>query len=190
MGTLRPGPTLPLPPALAAAVAPRRALLAPLNAQIVAAEAQRAAGVHADDVLRRLTTGPGVGPGTAAPFGALRDTAGRGAGPQHVAAYLGRVPAERRSGARQPRGAIPTAGNRRARRLLVQAAGGLRRPRSPEAAALQRWARQLAARRGKHVAAGALARRLAGTRYALWREGTGYQAQRVGGLRRPPRAAA
>ena len=181
---------LTLPPPLAAAVAPLRDIVAPLNAQIAAAESRLAAGVHADDVLRRLTTVPGVGPVTATTFVATLDTVVRFAGPHQVAAYLGLVPSERSSGERLQRGAITKAGNRRARRILVQAAWGLLRTRGPEAAALRDWARQLAARRGKNVAVVGLARRIAGILYALWRDGTAYEARRVRGVRRAPQAAA
>jgi len=181
---------LPLPPALAATIAPLRALLAPINEQIAATDARLAARVQTDDVLRRLTTVPGVGPVTAATFVAILDTVARFAGPHEVAAYLGLVPSERSSGERQQRGAITKAGNRRARWILVQAAWSLLRTRGPAAVTLQSWARQLAARRGKHVAVVALARRMAGILYALWRDGTTYEAQRVRGGRRAPQAAA
>ena len=39
------------------------------------------------------------------------------------------------------------------------------------------WARRLAERRGRPVAAVALARKLAGILFALWRDGTTYQAK-------------
>jgi hypothetical protein len=48
------------------------------------------------------------------------------------------------------------------------------RRRPPEAEALWTWALRIAARRGKHVAVVALARRLAGILYALLRDGTLY----------------
>jgi transposase len=179
-----------LPPPLAAAIAPLQALLAPLNEQIAAADARLAAGVTADAVMRRLATVPGVGPVTAATFVATLDTAVRFAGPHQVAAYLGLVPSEYSSGERQQRGAITKAGHRRARRVLVQAAWGLLRTRSPDAAALRAWAQQLAARRGKRVAVVALARRIAGILFALWRDGTVFEATRVRGVRRPSRAVA
>ena len=40
------------------------------------------------------------------------------------------------------------------------------------------WARQLAERRGRPVAAVALARKLAGIMFAMWRDGTTYQSKR------------
>ena len=140
--------------------------------------------------MRRLTTVPGVGPVTAATFVATLDSAARFAGPHQVAAYLGLVPSEHSSGERQQRGAITKTGNRRTRRVLVQAAWGLLRTRAAEATTLRTWAEHLAARRGKRVAVVALARRIAGIRYALWRDRTVYDAARAGGGRRPSSAAA
>ena len=127
---------------------------------------------------------------TATTFVATLDTVTHFAGPHQVGAYLGLVPSEHSSGERQHRGAITKTGNRRARRILVQAAWGLLRTRGPEAAALRTWAHRLAARRGKRVAVVALARRIAGILYAVWRDGTVYQATPARSVRRSPAAAA
>jgi transposase len=66
--------------------------------------------------------------------------------------------------------------------LLVQAAWCIlrRRPR-PETAALRAWADRIAGRRGRCIAAVALARRLAGILFAIWRDGTLYDATKVRG---------
>jgi hypothetical protein len=55
--------------------------------------------------------------------------------------------------------------------------------------ALWTWALRIAARRGKHVAVVALARRLAGILYALLREGTVYTPRHPAALPDPARAA-
>jgi transposase len=86
-------------------------------------------------------------------------------------------------------GAITKAGNTRLRWLLVQAAWGVWRDRPAASAPLQRWATGLAARRGKGIAVVALARRLAGILFALWRDGTTFDPVRVG-QRAPVGAAA
>ena len=52
---------------------------------------------------------------------------------------------------------------------------------------LRHWAERIAARRGKRVAVVALARRLAGILYALWRDGSVYDEAQVG--QRPRRMA-
>jgi transposase len=178
-----------VPPAPAAVVAPLVELLGPLNAAIAAADAGMARRLAADPVAQRLATTPGVGPVTAVAFVATLDDVGRFARPGQVAAYLGLVPREHSSGERQRRGAITKAGNTRLRWLLVQAAWGVWRDRHAASAPLRRWAMGLAARRGKGIAVVALARRLAGILFALWRDGTTFDPARVGG-RRPTEAAA
>jgi hypothetical protein len=56
--------------------------------------------------------------------------------------------------------------------LLVEAAWALLRWRRPQNEALYDWAMRIAARRGKARAVVALARKLAGILYAMWRDGT------------------
>jgi len=63
--------------------------------------------------------------------------------------------------------------------LLVEAAWRLLRTKSVEAAALRAWAHRVAGRRGKKIAVVALARRLAGVLYAMWRDGMPYDASRI-----------
>jgi Transposase IS116/IS110/IS902 family len=84
-------------------------------------------------------------------------------------AYLGLVPSEFSSGDSQRRGPITKAGPGRARWLRIQTAVSILRRRPPAAEPLWTWtwALRIAARRGKHVAVVALARRLAGILYAL-----------------------
>lgn len=164
-------------------MAPLRALLAPLNAAIAAADARMARRLGADQIARRLATTPGVGPVTAVAFRATLDDVARFARPGQVAAYLGLVPGEYSSGERQHRGAITKAGNTRLRWLLVQAAWGIWRARHAAALPLRTWAQRVAARRGKGIAVVALARRLAGILFALWRDGTRFDPARVGGRR-------
>ena len=65
--------------------------------------------------------------------------------------------------------------------LLVEAAWCiLRRKKKPETALLRDWADRIAVRRGSHVAAVALARRVAGILYAMWRDQTEYDANQIG----------
>lgn len=60
--------------------------------------------------------------------------------------------------------------------LLVEAAWRLLRSTQPEAAALRAWGEQVARRRGRRIAAVALARRVAGILYAMWRDETPFRA--------------
>ena len=82
------------------------------------------------------------------------------------------VPRELSSGERQYRGRITKAGNRRLRCLLVEAAWGILRHKRADTESLRDWVLRIAARRGKKIAAVALARKLAGILYAMWRDGT------------------
>jgi transposase len=180
--------TVAVPPAFQPLVAPLRELLAPLNAALDAADATIAMHLAAEPAAPRLQSVPGVGPVTAATVIAALDTPTRFASAGHVAAYLGLVPREWSSGDHQQRGSITKTGNRRARAMLVQAAWGVWRDRHPASVPLRQWVERLAARRGKRVAVVALARRLAGILFALWRDGTRFDAARLG--QRPTPAVA
>jgi transposase len=93
-----------------------------------------------------------------------------------VESYLGLVPGETSSSESQQRLSITKAGSAAMRWLLVQAAWSLRtRCRSIGARPLQLWALQVEQRRGKRIATVALARKLAGILYALWRDGATYE---------------
>jgi len=166
---------LPMTPALQAELAPVLALLEPLNAQIAAADARLTALAAEDPRVARLTTAPTIGPVTAVAFVATRDNVERFGSAHQVAAYLGLTPSEKSSGEQQRRGRISKTGNTRMRYLLVEAAWRILRTKQPAAAGLRAWAEQIAQRRGRSVAAVALARRLAGILYAMWRDGQDYR---------------
>lgn len=179
--------TLPQSSTLAAELAPLLTLLAPLNAAIAAADHRLAQLERTDPSVALLMTAPGVGAVTASALVATIDDVTRFASAHQCEAYLGVVPGERSSGEVRRIGPITKAGNRRARWLLVEAAWRLLRSQDPASAPLRAWARPIAARRGSRIAAVALARRLAGILYAMWRDGVPYDARKV---RRPRRAPA
>jgi transposase len=166
-------------PTLGAELTPLLALLPALTAEIAAREVELAALAAADPVITRLATAPGVGVLTAAGVVAVLDDITRFRSAHAVEAYLGLVPREYSSAERQHRGGITKAGNSYARWLLVEAGWRLLRAKAPAAAPLRAWGLAVAARRGKRVAAVALARRLAGVLYAMWRDETDYAAPRV-----------
>jgi len=170
---------LPLSVAVAAELAPLVALLEPLNAQIAAADGRLAALAAADAVVQRLMTAPTIGPVTAVAYVATLDDVGRFATARRVAAYLGLAPTERSSGEQQRRGPISKTGNPRVRCLLVEAGWRILRSTQPAAAPLRAWAERIAARRGRAIAAVALARRLAGILYAMWRDDVDYRAAAI-----------
>ncbi len=181
---------LPLSPSLAALIAPVLRLLKPLNEQIEKLDAQLAVRAREDEHSRRLMTAPGVGPVTAVAFVATVDCVMRFGNAHQLESYIGLVPREWSSSETQRKGSITKAGNTRMRWLLVEAAWCiLRRNKKPETSLLRDWADQIARRRGSHVAAVALARRLAGILYAMWRDGTDYDAGQIGRRGHMPKVA-
>jgi transposase len=153
-------------------IEPLLIMLKSLNEQIKLADEKLAEIVKDDEVVKRLTTVPGVGPVTATTYAATLDGAARFQDAKQVRSYLGLVPREHNSGEKQHRGRISKAGNSRARALLVEAAWALLRWKTPKTQALHERATKIAARRGKATAVVALARKLAGILFALWRDGT------------------
>lgn len=170
---------LPLSPELQAELAPLLALYTPLNEQIKMSEDRLAALARTEPIMRLLTTVPGVGPVTAASFVSTIDDVARFESAHHVEAYLGLVPSERSSGERRQLGSITKTGNTRTRWLLVEAAWCILRFTSIETDALRSWATAIAVRRGNRIATVALARRLAGILFAMWRDGTTYDAAKL-----------
>jgi transposase len=124
----------------------------------------------------RLMSIPGVGPVTAVTFVATIDDPDRFPVAHRVASYLGLTPGENSSSMRQQRTSITKAGSSSMRRTLIQAAWVAFRlcPNDP----MVRWAMRLAERRGKPIAVVALARKMSGVMYALWRDRTSYNPSR------------
>lgn len=131
-----------------------------------------------EPVVLQLTTTPGVGPIVAASFVSVVDDANRFHRAHQVEAYLGLVPSETSSGGKRRIGSITKQGNSYLRALLVQAAWViLRTPNRGDP--LRSWGQAIATRRGKRIATVALARRLAGVLWAMWRDGTVYDPELV-----------
>jgi transposase len=170
---------LPLPPALAATLTAPRALLTTLDAEIRQADAAVGQIAIHDPVVARLTSAPGIGPVTAAAFVATLDGAARFAGAHQVESYLGLVPSEASSAEYRRRGHITKAGDPRMRWLLVQAAWAVWHAKTADAQPLRAWAQRIAHRRGRGVAVVALARRLAGILFAMWRDETPFEVARL-----------
>ena len=171
--------TMPLPGRLLSMIAPLLAIMRHLNAQLVYSDQTIEQLAAHDARVQRLRTVPSVGPVTATAFVATIDDVWRFRRAHEVEAYLGLVPRELSSGESQRRGHITKAGHAHMRWLLIQVAVSILRRRPPEADALRSWALRIAARRGKHIAVVALARRLAGILYALLRDGTVFEPRRV-----------
>jgi len=149
-------------------------VLETLNAQIAAAAKELAEIAEKNELTHRLMTVPGVGPVTAIRFVAALDQVDRFPNGAYVASYLGLIPGENTTGYRTKRTRLTKAGAPAVRWALGQAAWSvfLQRKESP----MGRWAKQVAQRRGRQVAITALARKLSQVLYALWRDGTSYDA--------------
>jgi transposase len=180
---------LSLPQWLESEIAPLLAVMEKLNEEIRAADGRIAKRAREDTVVRRLCTAPGVGVVTAVGFRAALDEAGRFRGAHQVECYLGLVPREMSSGEKRHRGRITKSGNGRARWLLVEAAWAVWRSRTAESAGLRMWAQRIEVRRGKRVATVALARRLAGILFAMWRDGTSFEPRKLRTVGVAPKAA-
>jgi transposase len=163
---------LEIPEVLKAQLQPLMRLLGGLQGELDAADNRIKSIVRGDEVIQRLCTVPGVGPITATAFVATIDTIDRFSGAHQVESYLGLVPSERSSGEQQRKGRITKAGNSRLRYLLVEAAWSVLLSRKESTEELRAWAQRIAMRRGMKTAIVALARKLAGILYAMWRDGT------------------
>jgi transposase len=136
--------------------------------------------VEKDTVVQNLMTCPGVGPITALGFRAVIDDVSRFKEAHAVQSYLGLTPGEDSSSQRQRRTSITKAGSGSMRRVLVQAAWcNLKKPKKGKApeelSDMQEWATKVAERRGRPKAAVALARKMAGILFAMWRDNTPYE---------------
>jgi transposase len=177
-----------------------RALTVPLVAtlttaqeQIVRMDAELAEIAKLEPVIQLCATVPGVAVIVAATFVSVIDDAKRFRNAHAVSAYLGLVPGENTTGGKRRLGGITKHGNARARSMLVQSAWLILRSGQKDDA-LSRWASHLQETRGTKIAVVALARKLAGVLWAMWKHGTaydaGYAAQKSGeGLRREAQSA-
>ena len=163
--------------ALRALISPLIELLEQVGKQLTVLDAELDARSKADPLVVQLTSAPGVGPVVATAYISVIDSAKRFRNAHQVAAYVGLVPKEDSSGGRRKLGSITKQGNAYLRTLLVQAAWNVMRQRGDDP--MKTWAQAVAKRRGKRVAVVAVARRLAGVLWAMWRDGTLYHAPEV-----------
>lgn len=145
-----------------------------LNEQVAAADEELEQLAMEDPVCKRLMSVPGVGPITSLRFAAALDDRTRFPTAHAVQGYLGLTPGEHSSSERQQRTGITKAGPAPVRRALIQAAWNFRRLRPLDPIAV--WATQIEQRRGKFIATVAVARKLAGVLFAIWRDGSTYEA--------------
>lgn len=160
-----------------------RSIVEPLVAMLEAIEPQlRMADAKLEQVCRQepavveLCTTPGVSIIIAAQYVSVIDDAKRFKHAHQVESYLGLVPSEHTSVHRKL-GSITKQGNSYLRALLVQAGWCILRSKAKDPLVL--WAKEVSRRRGKRIAVVAVARRLAGILWAMWRKGTVYDAEHL-----------
>lgn len=147
-----------------------------LSQQIAEADKEVERLSQAEPLCRRLRQVVGVGPITSLRFVAQLDEISRFSSAHAVQSYLGLTPGENSSSERKRRTGITKAGSAALRSALIEAAWNLRRYRPQDPIAL--WANEIEKRRGKKIAVTAVARKLAGILYAMWRDGSDYDAKR------------
>jgi transposase len=143
-----------------------------LTEQIRAADKELEALAKQDPLCQRLMTVPGIGPTTAVRFAAAVDDVSRFRNAHVLQSYLGLTPGEDSSGERQRRTRITKAGSVHVRWALTMASHAARfhYPNDP----MVLWSKNIERRSNKLIATTALARKLAGVLYAIWRDGTSY----------------
>jgi len=148
-----------------------------LNNQIKAVSNAQEKSAKEDRICRLLMTMPGIGPITAMRYRAAVDEVGRFKNAHDVESYFGLTPGEDSSSERKRILSITKAGSSEVRWTLVQAAWCYWRlhPNQP----MGQWATAVAHRRGRQVAAVALARKMAGILWSMWRQETSFDHKRA-----------
>lgn len=154
-----------------------------LHAAAKAATQDVGAWAEQNPVCVRLMTVPGVAKVTATRFVAAIDRVDRFTSAHQVESYLGLTPGEDSSSDRRRITSITKAGPSAVRWVLVQAAWAAMRTRPSDA--MCEWALNIARRRGGRIATIALARKIAGILFAIWRDGTTYQPRRGAAVSQP-----
>jgi transposase len=166
-----------LPASVHELIRPLIDVLRTIDPQIIDVDKQLDALLEPVASVQILSSAPGVANIVAAAFISVIDSPNRFRTAHQVQAYLGLVPSERTSG-RRKLGAITKQGNAYVRALLVQAAWCVLRQKHSDP--LKHWGMAVAKKRGKRVAAVAVARRLAGILWAMWRTQTHYDRELLG----------
>jgi transposase len=126
--------------------------------------------------VRRLETVPGVGPIVALTAIAVFADVSRFGSAKHAASYSGLVPSTFQSGDRDTHGHITKRGSAELRTMLCEAAHQARRATHP----LHPHFTRLCARRGYKLAVVAVAHRLCRILFAMLRDGSDFDVQRIG----------
>lgn len=157
----------------------KRALISieTLTMQLCGADKELEGTAGEDPTCQLLMTAPGIGPTAAVRFAAVVDEIARFPGAHRLESYLGLTPGENSSSGRKRRTGVTKAAVPKVRWALVQSAWVARRYYKDDPMVV--WSLEVEKRRGRRIAVMALARRLAGVLYAMWRDGKRYDAHHV-----------
>ena len=139
------------------------------------AEALIAQTVQENEACQRLVQIPGIGPVTAT---AVISAIGNGAAfrkGREFAAWMGVVPREHSTGGKQNLLGISKRGNRYLRKLFVQCARAVLQQKTKQTPGLKAWLEKLTSHTHRHVAAVALANKLARIAWAVLATGEAYR---------------
>ena len=139
-----------------------------LNGQITEADDELEEIAKTDPTCKLMMTAPGVGPISALRFVAAVDHVDRFPDAHRLESYIGLTPGEKSSSDKKQRTGLTKAGAVKVRWVFIQAAWAARRYYKDDP--VVQWSMEVEKRRGKHVAVAALARRLVGILYAMWRD--------------------
>ncbi|MNC85349.1 Transposase IS116/IS110/IS902 family protein [compost metagenome] len=151
-------------------------MLKGLEDKIAVLDREIAARVRQDEMARRLTSVPGIGPVIAAALAALApppETFRKG---RDFAAWVGLTPRQRSSGGKEKLGAITKMGERSLRRLLIIGASTVVRWAVKNAPPAGSWLARMLARKPRMLVTVALAGKMARVAWALMRNGGLYRA--------------
>lgn len=164
-----------LPAKAKEALRPLLISLRTIRAQILAFDRLVANSLRNDPVCQRLSTIPGIGPLTATALAQTIGDANRFDSGRDLSAWIGLTPKSCSSGGKQRNGSISKQGDQYLRRLLVQCAHSLIQSHQRYKKTPMPWIDAIVARRGKKIAAVALANKLARLVWAVMVRGEGYR---------------
>jgi transposase len=165
-----------LPAAMTAAIEPLVRSIEALSKEVARCDEAIEAAAQNSPTIQLLMTAPGVGVIVASCFvNAVRDPK-RFKTSRDVGAYLGLVPKLYQSGTTHHKGGITKHGNRQARWALSMAAHSIL-ARTKWSSALREWGIKLSRKRGRKKAVVAVARKLAGILWAMWKNQTEFEAR-------------
>jgi len=150
-----------------------------LTARIQQLETQIKQRAKEDEISRRLTTIPGIGPVIATAIAALAPPASTFKRGRDFAAWLGLTPLQNSTGGKQRLGRTSKMGNRTLRRLLIIGASALVRWAEHKGATSGSWLARMLERKPPMLVRVALANRMARIAWALMAHREDYRAQLV-----------